>query len=196
MAIYCGVSDSDGISDFYKASIMQEIPGVGNVTVTGYITGETQIQLSQDWGSPFSEDTAGNAVGGKVSAIAQHELTLTTKTLLNSKLVWNGSDPLTFDLELSFIAIDDAKREVNDPIMYLMQMSSPELNDRMPIGQVPQLVKLNIGRRLIVDAFIKDLSYAESAPKTKEGYFVSNKINVTLSLDGVINASQIPDKFK
>ena len=196
MTIYCGVSDSDGISPFYKASITQEVPGVGNVTVTGYITGETQIQLSQDWGSPFSEDTAGNVVGEKSSSLGQSMTGVTTKTLLNSKLVWNGSEPLMFDLELSFIAIDDAKREVNDPIMYLKQMSSPELNDLSPLGQVPQEVQLNIGRRLLTKALIKEVSYAESAPKTKDGYFVSNKINVTLSLDGVVNASQIPNIFK
>lgn len=196
MAITCGVSDKDGISPFYKASITQDIPNVGSVTVTGYITGETQIQLSQMWGEPFSDDTAGKAVGEKSSAVGQSMSGYTTKTLLNSKLVWNGAEALTFNLELGFVAIDDAKREVNDPIMYLKQMSSAELNDLAPFGRVPQEVQLNVGRRIVTNALIKEVSYNESTPKTKDGYFVSNTINITLSLDGVINASQIPSIFK
>lgn len=196
MAITCGVSDKDGISPFYKASITQDIPNVGSVTVTGYITGETQIQLSQMWGEPFSEDTAGKALGEKSSALAQSMSGYTTKTLFNSKLVWNGGEPLEFNLELGFVAIDDAKREVNDPIMYLKQMSSAELNDLTPFGRVPQEVQLNVGRRIVTNALIRKVSYDESTPKTKDGYFVSNTISIELSLDGVINASQIPSIFK
>lgn len=197
MTVCCGVSDSDGISQFYKATISQEIAGIGMVTVTGYLSNETTIELSQLWNSPFEGDTAGNAGGfDKASSVGQTQTQMTTKTLWNSKMVWEGAEAITFTLPLGFIAYSDAKIEVNDPIQYLLQMSSPELKDMAPTGAIPLKVKLNVGRRIVADVYIKNVSYNESAPKTKDGYFTENEITLTLSLDGSINASQIKNHFK
>lgn len=196
MTILCGVQEGDGVSEFYKVHISQEIPNVGYVVIAAYLTGEASIELAQLWNSPFEGDTAGNAGSlSKGSAILQAGTGVTSKTLWNSKLVWEGAQALEFTLPLQFIAYSDAKRQVNDPITYLMQMSSPELNDIKPIGAVPQLVSLNVGRRLIADVYIKNVSYNESAPKTKDGYFTHNEITLQLTLDGSVNASQIPNIF-
>lgn len=197
MTIYCGVRDGDGISPYYKATLSQEVPGRGMVTVTGYLSGESNIELSQLWDSPFEGDTAGNAGGlDKASSVGQTQTGMTTKTLWNSKLVWNGAEALAFTLPLQFIAYADAKTEVNDPIQYLLQMSSPELKDISPMGAIPLKVKLNLGRRIVADVFIKNVNYDESAPKTKDGYFTHNEITLSLTLDGSINASQVPNIFK
>ena len=197
MAISCGVRDGDGISPFYKAFLTQDIPGVGMVTVVGYISGDTSIELSQLWTSPFEGDTAGNAGGmDKASALAQTQSGLTSKTLANGKLVWDGAEALEIPLTLLFIAHANAKVEVNDPIGFLMQMSSPELNDVTPLGRIPQKVTLDLGRRLKANVFIKNFSYNESAAKTDGGYFTHNEITLQVSLDGAVNASHIPNIFK
>lgn len=197
MTIHCGVRDGDGISPYYKAFLTQEIPNLGLVTVVGYISGDTSIELAQLWSSPFEGDTAGNAGGlDKASSLAQTQSGMTSKTLANGKLVWDGAEALEIPLTLQFVAHADAKIEVNDPIKYLMQMSSPELKDITPLGRIPQKVTLDLGRRLIANVFIKNVSYNESAAKTKQGYFTHNEIVLQLSLDGAVNASKIPSIFK
>lgn len=197
MAIYCGAQDNDGISHYYKATLTQEIPNVGSVSVVGYISGQTSIELGQLWSSPFDGDTAGNAHGvQKAAQMGQTGTGTTTKALWNSKLVWDGAEAMAFNLPLQFIAFSDAKLEVNDPIQYLLQMSSPELNNTMPMGSIPLPARLNMGRRIITHVFVKNVSYDESAPKTTDGYFTHNELNLSLSLDGAINASQIPEIFK
>jgi len=196
MTIHCGVREGDGVSKFYKVHISQEMPNIGTVIVAAYLTGEASIELAQLWNSPFEGDTAGNSGSlSKGAAILQTQTDMTSKTMWNSKLVWEGAQALEFSLPLQFIAYSDAKKEVNDPIQFLMQMSSPELNDITPTGAIPQLVKLNVGRRLMADVYIKNVSYNENAPKTKDGYFTHNEITLQLTLDGSVNASEIPNIF-
>jgi hypothetical protein len=192
MTIYCGVRDGDGVSPYYKAWLTQN-----GITVAGYMTGETAITLAQLWNSPFEGDTAGNAGGmEKVSALAQTASGTTSKTLFNSKMVWEGSEALTVSTPLQFIAYSNAKTEVNDPIQYLLQMSSPELYDKSPLGAIPQKVTLDLGRRLVTNVYISNVTYNENAPKTKDGYFTHNEITLDVTLDGTVNASKVPNLFR
>lgn len=191
----CGVSDDDGISPFYKAFLTQDIPGVGNVTVVGYADEECVVELQQVWQSPFEGDTVGSAgVADKAFSIGQTQSGVTSKTIYNSRLTWEGANPLEFALVLHLTAYKDAKREVDDPIRYLSMMSSPELKGT-PLGQIPQLVMLDIGRKLKASVFIKSVSYNFAAPKTKNGNFLFNTVTVNCSTDGAVNKSQIPKIF-
>lgn len=197
--IFCGARDGDGISDFYKAFIKQEkVAGAGSVVITAYVGSEDmQISLNQIWDSPFEGDTVGAMDKvSKGAALGQAATGTTSKTVFNSKLVWQGADALEFSLPLQFIAYADAKKEVHDPVRYLMQMSSPELNDELPFGSVPQKVVLDIGRRLITPVYITNVSYSEEAPKTVDGYMTHCKVTITCKLDGSINASAVPELFK
>ncbi|MGR6841681.1 hypothetical protein ACU5DF_23405 [Aliivibrio wodanis] len=196
MTIYCGVRAGDGISEFYKATLMQNIKGIGPVTVVGYMSGETSIEMNQLWESPFEGDTAGNAGGKeKVAQVGQTLVGMTTKTSWNSKMVWGGAEALTFNIKLQFIAYSDAKIEVNDAIKYLMMMSSPSTG-LTPLQAVPGAVKLNLGRRILTDVYIKSVSYNEAAPKTEDGFFTHNEIVLELSVDGALNASEVAVVFK
>lgn len=197
MPVICGVRDGDGVSDFYKARLSQDIAGVGHVTVVGYVSDETTVELSQLWNSPFQDDTAGNAGGfSKAAGLAQTEFGKTTTTLLNSKLVWEGAEALEFSLPLHFAAYADAQKEVDDPIKYFMMMASPELENIKPIGQRPLLVTLDLGRKIKTDVYIRSVQYDTNAPRTKTGCFAHNSVTLQCVLDGAINASKIPDYFK
>lgn len=197
MGLYCGVRDGDGVSPYYKAWLTQNIAGVGPVTVVGYISGETTIELQQLWNSPFEGDSAGNASGmEKGSALIQTQTGTTSKTLWNSKQVWEGAEAPSFSIPLQFVAYSDAKAEVNDPLTYLMQMASPELNDKTPLGTIPQKVTLDMGRRIKAEVYIRSVSYSENAPKTPQGYFTHNEITLEVTLDGSVNASKIPNIFR
>lgn len=181
------------ISPFYKCWVQQE-----GVTVCGYISRESQISLEQLWNSPFANDSAGNAGGGKVGAVIQSQTGLTSVSSWNSKMIWDGAEALTFPLILQFMAYSDAKVEVDDPIKYLMKFSSPELNDISPMGARPLPVALNIGRKIKVPAldsdagvFIKHVEYDQNAPKTKGGYFATNEITLTMCTGRALNRSDI-----
>ena len=197
MTIYCGVRAGDGISEFYKATLMQDVKEIGPVCVVGYMSVETSIAMTQLWESPFAGDTAGNAGGKyeKTAQVAQVMGGMTTKTSWNSKMVWGGAEALSFNLTLQFIAYADAKIEVNDAIKYLMMMSSPSVG-LTPLQAVPGIVKLNLGRRILTDVYIKSVSYNESAPKTPDGFFTHNEIVLELSLDGALNARDVSNVFK
>jgi hypothetical protein len=197
MTIFCGVRAGDGVSEFYKAYLTQEIAGVGKVVVAGYISGDTTIELNQLWTSPFEGDTAGNTdKTRKASALLQTKYGRTSKTLWNSKMVWDGAEAPSFSLTLRFAAYADAKIEVDDPITYLMQMASPELKDKTPMGKIPLKVDIDIGRRVRADIYIKSVSYNEDAPKTKDNHFTHNEITLQVTLDGSVNASKIPEIFR
>jgi hypothetical protein len=195
--IICGVRNGDGISDYYKARIQMDIPDVGLVTVVGYITEECAVEFSQNWTSPFESDTVGasNALA-KTGAVAQSATDVTSKSLLNSRLVWEGSDPFNFPLRLAFTAHDDAKRQVNDPIRYLAMMQAPELNDKLPGGQIPQLATLDLGRRIKAEVYVKKVSYNAAAPITKDGYMLYNEVTIECSTNGAVNRSAIPTIFR
>ncbi len=196
MSLLCGVRDNDGISDYYKARISGDIPGVGFVTVVGYVSDESSIRLAQQWQSPFESDTIGSSgVVGKAGDVTQANTGITSKSLLNSKLVWEGSEPFTFPLKLIFHAYSNAKREVDDPLRYLAMMQAPELNDALVPGQIPQKFILDLGRKIKAEVFVREVEWNPAAPKTKSGHFLYNEVTVQLSTDGAVNRSAIPQIF-
>ena len=77
-----------------------------------------------------------------------------------------------------------------------MMMASPELKDATPLGQRPLAAELDLGRKIKTNIFIKSVSYDTNAPRTKDGSFAHNSVNLTCVLNGALNASQIPDVFK
>lgn len=196
MPIYCGVPDGDGVSPFYKTFFTQEIKGVGQVTVAGYTSSEVRVELNQLWNSPFEGDTAGNAgATQKISQIGQAYSDQTTKTLWNSKMVYEGTEAIEFSVQIELVAESDAKREVNDPIMYLMMMSSPNESSVTPFLQRPQSVVMDLGRKIKAEVYIKSVGFDERAPKTKEGYYVSNTVTIQCTMDGAVDSAKIPKMF-
>lgn len=191
MAKYFGVRDSDGISYFYKAVLTQ-----ADKSVVGYIS-ECTLESSQIWTSPFEGDTAGNAGGAeKLSGIGQTQSQMTTKTLWNSSLVWEGAETLEFQLTLEFIAYADAVNEVDLAVQTLLQFSAPELKDMSPTGQIPQEVILNLGRRVCSPILIRSVSYDENVPRDPSGSMTHATVTLTCILRNVLNASNVANVFK
>lgn len=64
------------------------------------------------------------------------------KSLLNpisSRRMWMGTSPLKLSLELHFIAINDAKKEVDDPINKLQRLILPSYSGEKALKLVPLL---------------------------------------------------------
>lgn len=189
MSKYFGVRDGDGVSPFYKAYLTQE-----GKTVTGYLT-SCSIDLNQAWTGPFAEDTAGNTAQ-KAAGVLQSMSGLTATALWNSELIWQGAENIPFQLVLDFVAYANAEIEVDLAIKALLEFASPQLNDVSPLGAIPQSVMMNLGRKIIAPIQIQSVSYDEAVAKTKEGFFVSNTVELTCVLKNVLNSSEIGNVFK
>lgn len=202
MAVICGVPSDDGISDYLKCRITQSIGGV-EVTVVAYMTEECQLSLRSLWESPFEGDSVGNAgIIDKGASIVQAESEKTSKTQWNSQQVWEGIEPPEVNLTFKFMAYTNAHQEVDLPIEYLMQMTSPELLETLPIstaqvgGRVPSAASFNIGRKFIANMRISEVTFDVNAPKTRQGgHYAYNTVTVTAAPKHMMNKSQIPNHF-
>ncbi|WP_035604479.1 hypothetical protein [Edwardsiella tarda] len=189
-----GAFPSDGISGYLKCHITSP---AHDMTVVGYIAEGSTGQLTNNWNSPFEGDSVGSMAGvSTVANIGQSKTGYTSVSKLNSEMIWEGTQAPSFQISLYFQAIRDAKLEVQDPIMCLMQMASPMLNDVMPMGRIPSPCVLDIGRRFKVEnLIIQDISYELDAPRTRDGYFTHNTVSLQCSAKQMLNANEVSNLF-
>lgn len=194
-AITLGMGRDDGMSDFLKVFISQ-----GDVMVIGYIGEGASKQLSNFWENPFEGDTVGQAggAGTKVADLAQTQLGGTSKTVMNTAIVWEGIGPHELSLPVYFKAYSNAKREVNDAIMYLEKFASPELSENIVgAGAIPQICAINVGRRLLLPRCqIKDVSSELDGPRDRNGYMTRNTVQLSITMDRMTNRSQIQNLYQ
>ncbi len=193
----CGANVADGISPLMKAYIISS-----EDMVIGYIGEGSSAELTSLWQSPFEDKAMGSVLGAiseatsALTGVAQVISGRTTKSRLNSTLVWEGQQPPEFTLVLDFLAMSNAKTEVNDAITTLLKMASPELNDVALFGRIPEAVTINIGRNvMLTNVVIKSVSYQLDAPRTSEGYFTHNTVTLQCSGNTSINRSNISSVF-
>lgn len=193
-----GMTREDGFSSSLKVYIESEIEGYGQVTVIGYIGEGASMTLSSRWNSPFANDTLGDTdVLSKASDIGQANTDLTTKTVNNSILNWEGMDSPSLNLPIHFKAFRNPKAEVEDAIMFLQMMESPELSKNTPFGRVPKSVDVTIGRRLrLLDCVILDVTDELDSPKTRDGYRTENTVQIQIQRKRILNQSEIPSIYK
>ncbi|HHN6986162.1 TPA: hypothetical protein ACRPDD_004114 [Escherichia coli] len=197
IAVICGAIMADGISPLMKAYIKSS-----EDMVVGYIGEGSSAELTSLWQSPFEDKAMGSVLGAiseatsALTGVAQVISGRTTKSRLNSTLVWEGQQPPEFTLVLDFLAMSNAKTEVNDAITTLLKMASPELNDVALFGRIPEAVTINIGRNvMLTNVVIKSVSYQLDAPRTSEGYFTHNTVTLQCSGNTSINRSNISSVF-
>lgn len=200
--IVCGADKSaKNISQYLKCYITQKIGG-DEITVVALMSEQCEVSIRNMWESPFAGDGIGNSgTLDRLSGLTQVYTEKTMKTQLNSQMVWEGAEPPQVQIELKFLAYEDAKHEVDLPINYLMQFSSASLNSGLPIstdaslGRVPSAATFNIGRKMIAPLLISDVAYNLNAPKTKDGFFAYNTVTLTVSMARMVNRSEIPTVF-
>ena len=193
MAKY-GMPDTDGISGYLKVFIEQD----GDLVV-GYIGDGASKQLSNMWQNPFEGDTVGQAGGAanKLSDLFQVQTDNTTKSVMNTALVWEGVTPIELNLPVYFKAYGNAKNEVDDAIMFLEKFASPELNDVAGVGAIPKPCQVNIGQRVLLpNCRIRDISSELDVPRTNEGYMTRNTVQLSISMERMTNRSQIENLYK
>ncbi|GAB1077448.1 MULTISPECIES: hypothetical protein [Shewanella] len=194
MTVTVGMTLKDSVSDHLKVYINQ-----GDITVIGYIGEGASKQLSNFWQNPFEGDTVGQAGGGvsKGADLVQAGTGTTSKSQMNTALVWEGIGPHEINLPVYFKAFRNAKTEVQDALMYLEQMASPELAETVGIGSIPKTCSINIGRRQIYPKCqIREVSYELDAPRDSKGYMTRNTAQLSITMDRMTNRTQVPNLYK
>lgn len=185
-----GVINDPATSDYLKAFISQNTDN-GSVLVIGYISEGTAEMLQSQWESPFEQDTVGS-IAEKASGLAQATSGRTSKTKFNSQQVWHGTLPVSLTLNLQFKAYSDAQNEVDMAIAHLKAMASPEVNEKLPMGRIPQAVELSLGRKLIYsDLRIESVNVPWDAPRTANGFLSKADVVVEIEPLQMLNASEI-----
>lgn len=183
------------VSSFLKAWVKQ-----GNVLVAGVIGEGTSKEVTANWNSPFEEDSLGS-VFQKAGGYLQAKTGTTMKTLLGSRQVWEGNRPHTFNLVLKFYALEDAKKEVMDPIRELEKMIVPQVSAEFPLeiegwkpkpGRIPGQVMINIGRTaLYPNCIIASMSVPLDKEKTGDGYLTRAEVTLQIETIEMLNRSDI-----
>lgn len=188
----------DGFSPSLKVYIESEVQGYGEVTVIGYIGEGASMSLTSRWTPPFANDTLGDTTyTQKIGDLTQAGTGATSKSIFNSLLNWEGIEPPALNLPIHFKAFRNPKTEVEDAIMFLQMMESPELNDQLPAGRVPSSVNVKIGRRLwLLDCVLLEVTDELDSPRTSDGYRTENTVQVQIQRKAILNQSEIPSIYK
>lgn len=193
MANY-GVPENDGVSEYLKVMVQ-----VGNDVVIGYIGEGSTKQLSTMWQSPFEGDTVGQAggIGSKVMDVAQAHSGITSKGVMNTMIVWDGTSPMKLMLTINLKAYNNPQNEVDKAIMMLEAFSSPDLSNTVGLGGIPLTCAVNIGRKVILkDCHIEDVSSELDAPRDKDGYMTRNTVSLSITTSKMINKTEISNIYK
>jgi hypothetical protein len=188
-----GMTRADGISPYLKVTIDGQLPGIGRVSIVGYLGEGASATLTSHWVTPFTADTMGaSAYMEKAAAITQAVTGLTSKHEFNSVMNWEGIESPALSLPLVLKAFSDAKAEVEEPIRLLKMLASPELNKLLPAGRVPQPVVVDIGRRQKhINVVIKSITEQLDGPRTNGGYRIGNVVALELQTKQMLNQSEI-----
>lgn len=208
---FCGNRDKK-VSPYLKAWIAQ--PDKDNkisTLVMGVIAPGTARSLQANWNSPFEQSNLGGMFE-KVGSMIQAADQMTSVTTFSSTQIWEGNRPHSFNLVLSFYALDDAYKEVMEPLKELEKMMGPDIADgdldkdkknlwtsakeflksATPGGRIPLPVVLNIGRRMLIpDCVIESISIPLDGPRTAEGYIVKADATLSIATKVMLNRDKI-----
>jgi hypothetical protein len=179
----CGVLDKS-ISNALKIYIKQD-----KKMVCGIIGPGTSRTLAAKWDSPMEQTNVGDQ--GTVSMAANGLQAITAKTSItsfSSTQIWQGNMPLKFSLNLIFIALSNAVTEVMQPLKWLEEFASPDVNNVTPGGRIPGTVIINIGRQIIVpNCVIENISTPLDKERDRNGNLIRAEVQLDIQTKVMLN---------
>jgi hypothetical protein len=204
------------VSDALKASVMQ-----GDTMVIGLIAAGTSRSMQSTWDSPLMQANLGSVPGiATISNLAQITSGQTSLTTLNTTQVWQGNQPITFTLNLAFVALTDAVAEVMQPCKFLEQFASADVQNGNPIGgsatdtvlnmidsgakfikdpsangfgRIPGEVTICIGRQMIYPhCVIESISIPLDKERDVNGNLLRAEVSLNIATKTMINRTDIP----
>lgn len=122
----------DKIGGYYRVDIDSSKYASGPKAITCRSPQTFSISVQSSWEPPTSVLSGISPTAGKIQEVArfaaQEGFGASVNTQKLSKLVWTGSSRVSITLDLEFIAMKDAEKEVLNPIAILSQMALPTLD--------------------------------------------------------------------
>lgn len=180
--------------------------------VVGVIGQGTSRTLTASWDAPLEQSNAG-AQGGleKIGAFLQSSSSATSITTFSTTQIWGGNKPLTFNIALELFAWDDAYAQVMQPLRWLEEFASPNVNGYSPFepdfvsklasgkegdgnktGRIPMRVALNIGRRMIIpECVIESVTMPIDKEKDSKGNLIRAQVTLGIQTLTMLNQDAI-----
>jgi hypothetical protein len=157
----------------------------------GLIGPGTTRQLQTNWNSPFESSNIGGVID-KTMELGQVATGITSITTLSSTQVYEGTRPLTFNLNLVFYALSDAYQEVMLPLQLLEEFASPQVNKVLPGGRIPGMVTLNFGKKMIIpNCVIENITIPLDKERDSKGNLIRAEVQMQISTKVMLNRSEI-----
>jgi len=173
-------------------------PGMG-LEIIADMPEETNTAVGSEWEAmlPNSLADASAAAGGLAKTIAGTNLV--SQAL--SQQVWVNSSPIEIPITLQFAAVENAYKEVVQPMRALEKLALPELGiggllyspgpSRGSIAGGSLEVELYIGNLLIIPSVILiNASSTFSSRLDKEGWPISGRSDITFRTDRVLSRGE------
>lgn len=111
------------------------------------------ISMGSHWDAPFANvmsELIGKAGGGAaVAATAAKTFGIEMKNRNQTAQMWQNSDPVSFSIPFTFIAVKDPKVEVADKVRNLLKLSAPSMEGILLRAPGPTLAGQVLGGRQI-----------------------------------------------
>jgi len=190
---YYGVPNSDcGISSFHKIWIMDI---ANNIVVAGYLGEGTSKEIVSNWETPFADSSLSarfNIVSGLMKELTDKGL----QSTINSRQVWAGNQPYTFNLVMKFRAFTNPLNEVELAIRALEMMMAPEPQSDV-IMRMPSEISIDLGgMQAITDCCIKSLSVPCDKERNAEGYLIRADVSLQVETRQMLTRTAIEGSFK
>lgn len=197
----CGVKpEKFGLNPHLLAWVKQ-----GDRMVSGIIGPGTSRSLASKWDSPLEQSNVGSDTGTMDTAknATQAATGVTSITAFSSTQIWNGNMPLKFSLNLILLAFDDPLSEVMQPLQWLEEFASGEIQGLAAFnptdlasgtatGRIPEVVTINLGRNMIIpNCVIESITAPLDKEKTKDGYLVRAEVQLDIQTKTMLSKSDI-----
>lgn len=150
------------------------------------------VSMGSHWDAPFanvmSEMIGKVGQGAGVAATVAKGFGIETKNRNQTAQMWQNSDPVSFTIPFTFIAVKDPKTEVADKVRNLLKLAAPSMDGfllRAPGPTMAGQVSNKLGGRLITLYLGKFLTLENCIIKRVDAQF-----------DSIIGTSGIPLKAK
>ncbi len=190
MAEFYGVSGG-GIADFHKIWIVDVATEVG---VCGFLGEGTSKEIISNWDAPFADSSLA-AKFAIVGGALQEAIDIRLQGAINSRQVWSGNQPYTFNLVMKFRAFTDPLKEVEYAIRALELMMAPDSASSMTM-RVPGTVSIDFGRhQKFMDCCIKSMTVPYDKEKNSAGYLIRADVSLQVETRQTVTRTNILESY-
>lgn len=167
------------------------------VTIIGVYGEGTSLEITANWGSPFSELTPGNKLPVLGDAV-QMTTGMTMVKEWNTQQIWTGNEPHHFNVELKLYALRDPDLEVMQPLRALERMIAPDTSSKFfgLAGEISKSLQVKIGTSVLYQPLLlSSISIPFDKETDSQGRYVRCTVNLSMSTFTMVSKDMLKKGF-